>query len=48
MCQSKTIDAVWIATPNEFHAAHAVAEANGGKHVVCEKPMALISWNATA
>ena len=31
----------WIATPNEFHAAHAVAAANGGKHVVCEKPMAL-------
>ena len=41
MCQSKNVDAVWIATPNEFHAAHAVAAANGGKHVVCEKPMAL-------
>jgi predicted dehydrogenase len=41
MCQSETTDAVWIATPNEFHAAHAVAAANGGKHVVCEKPMAL-------
>jgi len=41
MCQSKNVDAVWIATPNEFHAAHAVAAAHGGKHVVCEKPMAL-------
>ncbi|HLN87555.1 MAG TPA: Gfo/Idh/MocA family oxidoreductase [Candidatus Limnocylindrales bacterium] len=41
MCQSNAVDAVWIATPNEFHAAHAVAAANGGKHVVCEKPMAL-------
>ncbi len=41
MCQSKNVDSVWIATPNEFHAAHAVAAANGGKHVVCEKPMAL-------
>ena len=41
MCRSKNIDAVWIATPNEFHADHAVAAVNGGKHVVCEKPMAL-------
>ena len=41
MCQSKNVDAVWIATPNEFHADHVVAAANGGKHVVCEKPMAL-------
>ena len=41
MCQSKNVDAVWIATPNEFHAAHALAAANAGKHIVCEKPMAL-------
>ena len=41
MCRSKNIDAVWIATPNEFHAAHAVAAAECGKHVICEKPMAL-------
>ena len=25
----------------EFHAAHAVAAAVSGKHVVCEKPMAV-------
>jgi len=41
MCQSRNIDAVWIATPNECHAVHAVAAANGGKHIICEKPMAL-------
>jgi phthalate 4,5-cis-dihydrodiol dehydrogenase len=41
MCQSKNLDALWIATPNEFHSAHAVAAASAGKHVVCEKPMAL-------
>jgi phthalate 4,5-cis-dihydrodiol dehydrogenase len=41
MCQSGGIDAVWIATPNEFHAEHAVAAASAGKHVVCEKPMAV-------
>ena len=41
MCQSRNIDAVWIATPNEFHAEHAIAAAVNGKHIVCEKPMAL-------
>jgi phthalate 4,5-cis-dihydrodiol dehydrogenase len=41
MCKSENVDAVWIATPNEFHAEHVVAAALHGKHVVCEKPMAL-------
>jgi len=35
------VDAVWIATPNRFHAQHAMAAARGGKHVVVEKPMAI-------
>jgi phthalate 4,5-cis-dihydrodiol dehydrogenase len=34
------IDAVWIATPNECHADHAVIAASAGKHVICEKPIA--------
>jgi len=41
MCASPEVDAVWIATPNEFHAEHAVAAAGRGKHVICEKPMAV-------
>jgi phthalate 4,5-cis-dihydrodiol dehydrogenase len=41
MCDSPEVDAVWIATPNEFHAEHAVAAAERGKHVICEKPMAV-------
>jgi phthalate 4,5-cis-dihydrodiol dehydrogenase len=41
MCGSGGLDAVWVATPNEFHAEHAVAAAVAGKHVVCEKPMAV-------
>ena len=41
MCKSDNVDAVWIATPNEFHAEHVIAAAVHGKHVICEKPMAL-------
>ena len=40
LCKSDDVDVVWISTPNEFHAQHAVHAANNGKHVVCEKPMA--------
>jgi phthalate 4,5-cis-dihydrodiol dehydrogenase len=35
------IDAIWIATPNTLHAEHAVCAARHGKHVICEKPIAI-------
>lgn len=35
------IDAVLIATPPYLHAEQTVAAAQAGKHVFCEKPMAL-------
>ena len=41
MCASPACDAVWISTPNEFHARHTIAAAENGKHVICEKPMAV-------
>lgn len=35
------IDAVYIATPHQFHREHAVLAATHGKHVIVEKPIAL-------
>jgi predicted dehydrogenase len=35
------VDAVYIATPVNLHAALAIAAAKTGKHVLCEKPMAM-------
>jgi scyllo-inositol 2-dehydrogenase (NADP+) len=40
MAASDTIEAVYIASPNSFHAEQAITLMNHGKHVICEKPMA--------
>src|SRR3954465_10877987 len=41
LCADPTLDVIWVATPNQFHCAHAVLAAEHGKHVICTKPMAL-------
>ncbi|MES2393217.1 MAG: Gfo/Idh/MocA family oxidoreductase [Acidobacteriota bacterium] len=35
------IDGVYVASPVVFHAEHAIAALRAGKHVLCEKPVAM-------
>ncbi len=38
--ENPSIDVVDIATPNNSHAEIAIAAAQAGKHIICEKPLA--------
>src|ERR671934_1556606 len=39
LVESKDVDLIDIASPNDTHAAIAVAAAEAGKMVMCEKPL---------
>jgi 1,5-anhydro-D-fructose reductase (1,5-anhydro-D-mannitol-forming) len=41
MLANPEVEAVLIATPNVFHADQVVAAARAGKHVLCDKPLAI-------
>jgi predicted dehydrogenase len=41
------IDVVYITTPNALHHDHTIRAAKAGKHVICEKPMALNAEQAS-
>ncbi len=47
MLSDPSINAVHITSPNCLHAAHARAALNAGKHVICEKPLAMDSREST-
>lgn len=40
LADAKDVAIVHVVTPNSLHAAHSIAAAKAGKHVMVEKPMA--------
>lgn len=41
LCADPGVDAVYIATPNPFHAEHALLALRAGKHALVEKPFTM-------
>lgn len=41
LLENELIDVVAICSPNGLHATHSIASLKAGKHVLCEKPMAI-------
>lgn len=41
LCAQPDVEAVYIASPHQFHARHVALAAAAGRHVLVEKPMAL-------
>lgn len=41
MLANPEVEAVFIATPNSLHAEQVIAAARSGKHVLCDKPLAI-------
>lgn len=48
LLQDDSVDVVHICTSNDSHAAISIAALETGKHVLCEKPMALNAKDAEA
>jgi len=44
--KEKEIDIISVCTPNGLHAVHSIKSLGAGKHVLCEKPMAINSTDA--
>ena len=41
LCADPAVEAVYVATPHQYHARHAMLAAQHGKHLLVEKPLAL-------
>ncbi|CCH56919.1 oxidoreductase domain protein [Fibrisoma limi BUZ 3] len=42
IADNKDIDVVYVVLPNSMHAEYVIRAAKAGKHVICEKPMAIM------
>lgn len=41
LCESADVDLVCVTSPNQFHYAQTMRALKSGKHVLCEKPLAM-------
>jgi phthalate 4,5-cis-dihydrodiol dehydrogenase len=48
LCADDAVELVYVATPHQHHARHAMFAAQHGKHLLVEKPMALTLENCAA
>lgn len=48
MLEDPKVHAVYISTTNELHCGQVLAAAAAGKHVLCEKPLALTTEHAVS
>jgi len=48
LCGDPDVEAIYIATPHQHHATHALLAAEHGKHLLVEKPIALTLEDAAA
>ena len=48
LCNDADVEVLYVATPHQFHAAHASLGARKGKHLLVEKPMALATHECLA
>lgn len=41
LCADPDVDAIYVATPHQMHAEHAVSAARAGKHLLIDKPISI-------
>lgn len=41
MCADPRVEVVYVSTPHQYHLENVAAAAAAGRHILCEKPMAL-------
>ncbi|MDP2357510.1 MAG: Gfo/Idh/MocA family oxidoreductase [Beijerinckiaceae bacterium] len=47
MCADPRVEVVYVSTPHQYHVENVAAAAAAGRHILCEKPMALTVTECT-